>query len=202
MSEVLIVSRTRMRNGVCCGGLNLTNGEFVRLHNERGGNLSVDAPFAIGEVYDISYQTSWNVRPKPHVEDKSIFSYRLVRSLSEKNIIDIVEQMGCVSRGNLSAIFEGKLCYSRYSAYISPASVPSHSVCFWIPDAPLYRVDYLGKTRYSYNNCNFSFVGFQDPVAVIPAGTLLRMSLANWWQPEDSDIEKRCYLQLSGWYGI
>lgn len=51
--EVLIVSRTRMRNGVCCGGLNLNNGEFVRLHNDRGGNLSEDAPFQIGQIYDL-----------------------------------------------------------------------------------------------------------------------------------------------------
>jgi ATP-dependent DNA helicase RecQ len=45
------------------------------------------------------------------------------------------------------------------------------------------------------------FVGFQEPVEVIPAGTLLRVSLAHWWRPrEDADVEPRCYVQLSGWY--
>ena len=40
------------------------------------------------------------------------------------------------------------------------------------------------------------------PIKVIPAGTLVRVSLARWWRPEDSEpnFEERCYLQLSGWY--
>jgi hypothetical protein len=29
---------------------------------------------------------------------------------------------------------------------------------------------------------------------------LVRVSLAGWWKPDDSDIEPRCYLQLSGWF--
>ncbi len=28
----------------------------------------------------------------------------------------------------------------------------------------------------------------------------MRLSLAKWWKPEDSNVEARCYLQLSGWY--
>ena len=35
---------------------------------------------------------------------------------------------------------------------------------------------------------------------IIPKGKIIRLSLAKWWKPEDSDIELRCYLQLSGWY--
>jgi len=33
----------------------------------------------------------------------------------------------------------------------------------------------------------------------IPADTLLRVSLARWWDNEGRH-EERCYLQLSGWY--
>ena len=46
------------------------------------------------------------------------------------------------------------------------------------------------------------YVGEESPIKVIPAGTLVRVSLARWWRPEDSEpnFEKRCYLQLSGWY--
>jgi hypothetical protein len=46
------------------------------------------------------------------------------------------------------------------------------------------------------------FVGFDEPVDVIPAASLIRLSLARWWKhPEaDEDFELRCYLQLSGWY--
>ena len=151
-------------------------------------------------MYEISYQTSWNVRPLPHVEDKSLNTYRFLRTLQKEQIISEIEKRGCVSSGDIKNIFEGKLCYSRYASFISPKAVPAHSVCFWRPDAPLIRTDYLGKTRYRYKDCYISFVGFQEPLDRIPAGTLLRMSLANWWAPEDSDIEKRCYLQLSGWF--
>ncbi len=200
--EVLIVSRTRMKNGVCCGGLNLQNGEFVRLHNDRGGNLSPDAPFQIGQVYDLNYQTAWNVRPCPHVEDKQIQpDYQLRRQLSQAEIIQVIDRIVNVPTGNIDVIFDGMLNHSSYSAYVSPASVPNHSVCFWRPNAPLYKYEFMGKVKYRFYNNNISYVGFQDPVNVIPSGTLLRMSLANWWSPDD-DTEKRCYLQLSGWFGI
>jgi hypothetical protein len=47
------------------------------------------------------------------------------------------------------------------------------------------------------------YVGLEDATAQeIPQGTLLRLSLANWWAPEDSDYEERCYLQLSGGFKI
>ena len=36
---------------------------------------------------------------------------------------------------------------------------------------------------------------------MIPAGTLVRVSLAHWWRPEDDHTgELRCYVQLSGWF--
>jgi hypothetical protein len=34
---------------------------------------------------------------------------------------------------------------------------------------------------------------------VLEANTLLRLSLARWWQ-QAPELEERCYLQLSGWY--
>ncbi len=55
------------------------------------------------------------------------------------------------------------------------------------------RLGWTGSGRFPY-------VGFESKVDRIPAGTLMRMSLARWWKPEDSDMNERCYLQLSGWY--
>ena len=59
----------------------------------------------------------------------------------------------------------------------------------------------LGKlgVYYLYGSYRIKYVGFQTPLDCIPQGTVLRMSLANWWKKGDSD-EERCYLQLSGWY--
>lgn len=48
-----------------------------------------------------------------------------------------------------------------------------------------------------YGNIRLKFVGFQEHVSRIQAGTIIRLSLANWW---DGQGEDRCYLQLSGWY--
>ncbi len=198
--EVLIVSRTKMANGVCCGGLNLQSGECIRLHNERGGRLSIDAPFQIGQIYDLDYQTAWNVRQRPHVEDKQIQqNYRLLETISTSEIINTIDKLIDVPCGDIDVIFENKLNSSSYAAYISPTNVPDHSVCFWRPNAPLRKTVFMNKIRYRFNNNNISYVGFQEPLDIIPAGTLLRMSLANWWSP-DNITEKRCYLQLSGWF--
>ena len=76
---------------------------------------------------------------------------------------------------------------------------------FWRPDQPL-GLDYQGKRiRYRYpgedGGRTITFVGFQEPVEVIPAGTLVRVSLAHWWRPTDKpEQELRCYVQLSGWF--
>lgn len=201
--EVLIVSRTRMRNGVCCGGINLSNGEFIRLHDHFGRNLAVSAPFQIGEIYELTYRKAVNARPIPHIEDKEVLpDFQLLRHLSTSELVHEIDRLVNVPCGGLDRIFEGKLRRSAYATYISPEAIPQHSVCFWRPNEPLVKSGFLGKTRYWFGGCHvISFVGFQEPVDLIPAGTLLRMSLANWWSPDDI-TEKRCYLQLSGWFGL
>ena len=201
--EVLIVSRTRMRNGVCCGGLDLQSGEFIRLHDHWGKNLTESAPFQIGEVYDLNYRKSVNARPIPHVEDKEILPhYEKLRQLNTTEFIDEIDRLVDVPTGGIDAIFEGKLRRSTFATYISPDDIPQFSVCFWRPDAPLIKSGFLGKTKYWFKGyTGINYVGFQEPLEMIPAGTLLRMSLANWWSP-DAITEKRCYLQLSGWFGL
>lgn len=57
------------------------------------------------------------------------------------------------------------------------------------------------KQRLVLGNVNtkLKFVGFQTIIPYIPKGTIIRLSLANWWNGDGSG-EDRCYLQLSGWY--
>jgi epoxyqueuosine reductase len=40
------------------------------------------------------------------------------------------------------------------------------------------------------------------PPPTIPAGTLVRVSLARWWRPDanDTSFPERCFVQLSGWF--
>ena len=188
--EVLIVSRTRMRNGVCCGGLDLQSGEFIRLHDHWGKNLTESAPFQIGEVYDLNYRKSVNARPIPHVEDKEILPhYEKLRQLNTTEFIDEIDRLVDVPTGGIDAIFEGKLRRSTFATYISPDDIPQFSVCFWRPDAPLIKSGFLGKTKYWFKGCNaINYVGFQEPLEMIPAGTLLRMSFWN--------IETPCWVVL------
>ena len=198
--EVLIVSRTRMRNGVCCGGIDLTTGEMIRLHDHWGRNLTPEAPFQIRQVYNLDYRQALHARPIPHVEDKEVMpGYQLVKEFSVSEFVAEIDRLVNIPYGGIESIFEGKLRHSSYSTYISPEDIPSFSVCFWRPNIQLIKSEFLGKTRYWFGNNVISYVGFQDPLNVIPEGTLLRMSLANWWSP-DSITEKRCYLQLSGWF--
>ena len=78
------------------------------------------------------------------------------------------------------------------------------STGYWEPDIILTRGEYNGRVKYCYDSPGsrwiLPYVGCAEPLDRIPQGTLLRVSLARWWRPDDSDFELRCYLQLSGWY--
>ena len=70
MDTVLIVSRTKMKEGVCVGAIIETTGESIRLHDERGANLAKDAEYQIGQEWEMDVQKPWNSRPEPHLEDR------------------------------------------------------------------------------------------------------------------------------------
>jgi ATP-dependent DNA helicase RecQ len=75
---------------------------------------------------------------------------------------------------------------------------------FWRPDQPLARDNEGKRIRYRYPTADggrtLTFVGYQEPLPELPAGTLLRVSMSQWWRPDDRpEAELRCYLQLSGW---
>ncbi len=82
--------------------------------------------------------------------------------------------------------------------------IPSVSAGYWLPGQPLTQEVEGAKVYYRYPRRDgvrlLKYVGFAPPISRIPAGALVRISLARWWRQEDSDIEERCYLQLSGWY--
>ena len=90
--------------------------------------------------------------------------------------------------------------------YISNQNgVPPYSTTFWRPNKPLSSNRAYDKVRYHYSTENgfyaLTFVGIQEAVETISEGTLLRVSLARWWCPEETpDVEERCYMQLSGWF--
>lgn len=202
MSVVLVVSRTQMAKGVCVGAIDEKSGELVRLHNDRGANLPADVPYQIGDRWNVNMQTSWRVRPCPHIEDKDTTFISYIDNVGINGIIDYIYSHNLGNRlvgGNISNAFEGCLHFEGTRNYINRDRVPGFSTQFWITDRDLIHRVCNDKHYYMYDTNRIKFVGFQNCVERIPAGTIIRLSLANWWDGDGSG-EDRCYLQLSGWY--
>lgn len=201
-TTVLIVSKTKMNNGICVGGINEGTCELIRLHNDHGGNLSSEAPYEIGDRWEIQVENAWNVRKKPHVEDKQTKPLRKINNIGTQGIISFVNSHffgNKITKGNIDQTFEGCLNLCGKQNFVNEEKIPSFSTQFWIADIDLIHFEQCLKHYYLYNSIRIKFVGCQSPIEKIPAGTIIRLSLANWWDRDGND-ESRCYLQLSGWY--
>jgi len=204
--KVLIVAKTRMGAGACVGGIALDDGRSVRLIDayaeaHEGGGMH----YAVGEIWEIEAEVP--EVEAPHVEDVRVLSSRRVGR--QRDVAAVVEAYMAPATGSIDTVFAGRLQRAAGGAlYVSDAGgLPPFSTCFWRPDRPLRRVETEHRIRYVYpgdeGDCSFVFVGFQEPVAELPAGTLLRLSLTRRWRPDNRpDFELRCYAQLSGWIDL
>jgi len=211
MSKIVIVSKTKMANNrICVGGIDLENKMSVRLLDANGYHEFADScAFNVRDIWEIEY-LNHNQRPLPHSEDVRVISKQKSGVLKrELSMLDLLNKFQLsIYRGGILNTFEGKLRHtSSGTFYVSEDNVPTNSTCFWICDKEIIRSDYNGKLRYCYNDgtrqwgYNITYVGLEEnPAQIIPQGTLVRLSLAHWWSPENADTEDRCYLQLSGWY--
>ncbi len=109
--------------------------------------------------------------------------------------------------GGPELLYEGLVQASPGGAlYIAERTgVPPYSTLFWRPDQPLERIDTGKNLRYRYPTADggrtLVFVGLHEPPDLIPAGALVRVSLAHWWRREEyPDEELRCFVQLSGYF--
>jgi hypothetical protein len=203
--EVLITSKTHKGKVACVGGLVIDNNRLVRLLNPGNRDQFPDTDLHIGEVWDIGFQAREDVEP-PHIEDVVIHSKKYFGNIDD--ISGFIMNSGiAIYKGSPNQIFEGALRWSGSgSGFIEKnGQLPAHSVGFWISDRDLTLEPDEKHYCYSMNNIyvsdkRFAYVGFEPRTDKIPAGTLLRVSLARWWKPENSDMNERCYLQLSGWY--
>ncbi|MCK5342471.1 MAG: hypothetical protein KAR20_03655 [Candidatus Heimdallarchaeota archaeon] len=202
--KVLIVSKTRMGGGYCCvGGLDIAEKRSLRLLQRNGFNQREDTQFRIGHIWDIKYIPNVDLIP-PHIEDVRVLNARFegIQSNLSKFLLEKIKPW----RNGPEALFDGKLSATGAgSGYVSKqVGVPSCSTGFWLLDKPLAKSKFEDKVRYRYPETHgiryLTLRGYNEPVDTLPTGTLLRVSLARWWKPEDTDVEERCYLQLSGWY--
>ena len=202
--KVLIVAKTRMGGGACIGAIT-EEGESVRLipFNEDPHD-GANREYQIGDVWEISSIPATSPIP-PHNEN--VVVYEKQRLLTTRELEGAIELLMPPKNGHPFEFYEGLLQSTESGAlYIAKQSdVPPYSTTFWRPDQPLIRDTEGKRVRYRYPTENGSytltFVGFQEPLEVIPRGTLVRISLAHWWRPEATpDVEERCYAQLSGWF--
>lgn len=209
MARVLIVAKTRMGNLTCVGGLNLEGNQNIRLLRSDGSNQPGTTRFEVGQVWELAFQPLSDTTP-PHVED-----VRVTREIyigPATNPRSMLMQRVQPWQGGPDQLFEGKLTTAS-TGYISmTGGLPSCSTGYWLPNNPLcLSLNYReGQPYYqivtqpmeifpAVRRLFIKYVGFAEPIDRISPGTLVRVSLARWWQRPGTD-EERCYLQLSGWY--
>lgn len=204
MPNVLIVSRTRMGGGnVCIGGFDLTANRNIRLLTAQGGNQPGTTPYQVGQVWNLTYINKPLITA-PHVEDVLVQSGQHVSSHTQASLASFIALNCPLVQGSLSSLFGGHV-HSHYHAasFIDNTGIPNHSVCFWRVNSDLTLVNVFDKNKYHYVSSGydtfFAYVGVEPPIPVIRNGTIVRMSLARWWTPPNSQTSA-CYLQLSGWY--
>ncbi len=202
--KVLIVAKTRQGAGACIGGITF-DGRSVRLlaanaatHERAGMN------YEIAEVWEVEATPPVEFIP-PHIENLVVGRKQRLGLMSSAE--QFIERHSPGLAGGCEVLFEGLTQATTGGAlYIAErVGIPSFSTHFWRPDKALQRDDDGKRIRYRYPAADggrtVTFVGFQEPVEVIPGGSLLRVSLAHWWRPEPmSEGEYRCYVQLSGWF--
>ena len=148
----------------------------------------------------MSVETAWNVRKAPHTEDKQTTPIKKIENVGISGIIDYIKSHNLGNRlyaGPLNGTFDGCLQSRNYA---TRDCVPGFSTQFWIPDKALYHVVSFGKDYYAYQGFKIKYVGFLPAVSIIPAGAIVRLSLASWFDGNGTWPEERCYLQISGWY--
>lgn len=202
--KVVIVAKTRMGSGACVGGLTF-EGQSVRLiAPDQTRNDRFNQEYNVGDVWDVDC-TPVTSREPPHVEDILVHDKRRLPPIDD--VAAFARHHMPPKEGGVEVLFEGLTTATPTGVlYIcEEQGVPPYSTMFWRPDRPLRRDDDAKRIRYRYpsedGGHTLTFVGYQEPLPEIPAGALLRVSLAHWWRPDDApQQELRCYVQLSGWF--
>lgn len=201
--RVLIVAKTRRGTGACVGGLT-HDGRSVRLvAADAVANEHAGLEYNVGDVWEIDAMPDPHIIP-PHVENVIVRGARRTKRLD--NLESVIRRFLPPVLGGPEGLFDRRLQHLPSGALFvaERTGLPARSTMFWVSDQPLLMDCEAKRIRYRYSTPDggrlLTFVGFQEPLEVIPAGVLLRVSLAHWWRPRDRpDEELRCHVQLSGW---
>lgn len=202
--KVLIVAKTRMGGGACIGGISF-EGQSVRLVAANAAtHEAAGLEYGVGDVWEVDAAPAPQLVP-PHVENLIVHERRRLGPMTDP--IPFIERFLPPRAGGIEALYEGLTQTTAAGVLFITArtGIPPYSTMFWRPAEPLTRADDAKRIRYRYptpaGGHTLTFVGFQEPLPEIPAGAIVRVSLAHWWRPETSpDVEERCFVQLSGWF--
>jgi hypothetical protein len=193
-----------MGRGVCIGAMDIATGRAVRLLPHGKVYHLPQTRYAVGEIWEVAATLRGDIDP-PHFEDHDEGEARLIgpcRDLA-KGVLERVRPW----EGEPEVLFDGVLRWRKTgSGFVTRDRMPTCSVGFWRPPRPLVREFFEGHDHYSMigkgRRFRIPLVGTLEPVPVLPARTLLRVSLARWWvNPQAPHEGETCSLQLSGWIG-
>ncbi len=202
--RVLIVAKTRMGGGACIGAIT-EQGESVRLiPSNAEPHDGANREYEVGTLWEIAAKPATALIP-PHYENIIVSEKQHLLTVTE--LESAIELLMPPKIGHPRELYEGLLQKTGSGAlYIAKQrGIPPYSTTFWRPDKELTRDTEGRRVRYRYptddGGCTLTFVGFEEPLETIPADTLVRVSLAQWWKPTDrQDDEERCRAQISGWF--
>lgn len=199
--EILILGKTHMKDGECVGGIVLHNKRKVRLLNPGNKNQPQNSGFEVGQIWDIEFIPRNPIIP-PHHEDIIVINKVYQRTIC--NITEYLCDNGLINfTGNIDVVFDNLLSWIPSGSGFIPTDneLPDYSTCFWQTDKDLVRQDEFAKVKYKYSASNgirkLAYVGFQEPVELIPANAIVRLSLTRKFKSNSND---GFWLQLSGWY--
>jgi hypothetical protein len=203
VSRVLIVSRTRMNQGrVCVGGHDLDDDfRSLRLLTKTGMNLREDLAIAPGEVWELEYVDHEEPDP-PHVEDVLVDNGKRVETFSPEQVRALITEHDTPWTGPPDVLFDGLVTATPNGRVYVPGGdeLPSRSTGYWIPDAELIKRVAFERAKFFYTGDSeldeFTWAGMAEPPDRIPAGTLVRVSLARWFSPASAPAGY--YVQISG----
>ncbi len=174
MERVLIVAKTRMKNGVCVSALTRSTNRHLRLKPPGRFNQPHDTQFEIGQTWDIEFQEDQEIIA-PHTEDVTVVKQEYVSQVTDMKAI--LEKRVKIWRGGPESIFDGLLVLANTSVYVSKScEMPMHSTGYWMltnelyisyspHDKPRYNADYLVRQngRSRWRTLHIPYVGSLNP---------------------------------------
>jgi hypothetical protein len=195
MSQILIVSKTHMRNGLCISGIDLATRASLRLLPQGANSQPSNSPLDIGDVWEATYRSRGT--PAPFVEDADT---TLGSRLRSEDVGAYIEAHLPVVVGTTDAIYEGRLDWNPHKGYLEPLQPTGYSTQFWRTAENLIRYDENESFIFwePVSKRRIRWVGVAAAPERIPAGSLVRLSLSRPFAGNlDHDV---CWLQLSGVY--